>query len=121
MLTGLLGMFWLIVWLVVYRPDRNNSHDSSLVQSGDKKIERENRGETEKCFESRWIDLFKYRQILELTFARFFEEPTAWFYLTWLPKYLVEFRHFQIIEMGVSLMVPFIFFGFWLPIGRVAV
>ena len=43
-----------------------------------------------------------------MTLARFFEEPLAWYYLTWLPKYLVEYRNFEIMQMGITVTIPYI-------------
>lgn len=41
-----------------------------------------------------------------LLLARFFSDPVWWFFLFWLPKYLVENRGFTIAEMGMLAWMP---------------
>jgi len=36
-----------------------------------------------------------------LLLARFLSDPVWWFYLFWMPKYLVEQRGFTMVEIGV--------------------
>jgi ACS family hexuronate transporter-like MFS transporter len=109
--TGFFGFLWLIAWLIIYQPhklaDRNSPTHPAAKHQGTAVASGEERQITES-FRSRWIDLFRYRQILGVTLARFFEEPLAWFYLTWLPKYLIEFRNFEIMQMGWILTIPYI-------------
>jgi ACS family hexuronate transporter-like MFS transporter len=112
--TGILGFLWLLGWLAVHRSDKlgdeeekGSDHHASLetAKPAGNPIP-EARPEPESHIP--WIDLFRHKQVLGVTFARFFEEPLAWFYLTWLPKYLVEYRGFEIMQMGVALTIPYI-------------
>ena len=47
-------------------------------------------------------------------------DPVWWFYLFWLPKYLVEQRGFTLVEMGMLAWIPYLcadlgaLFGGWL-------
>jgi ACS family hexuronate transporter-like MFS transporter len=43
-----------------------------------------------------------------LLWARFFSSPVWWFYLFWLPKYLVENRGFTLLEMGMLAWMPYL-------------
>jgi ACS family hexuronate transporter-like MFS transporter len=113
-ITGLLGFLWLTAWLVVYQPSKlaraeeKRSPVSQEARAQELVVFTPEGAQAIEPFQPRWIDLFRYRQVLGVTFARFFEEPLAWFYLTWLPKYLVEFRNFDIMQMGVTLTIPYI-------------
>jgi hypothetical protein len=42
------------------------------------------------------------------TAARFVSDPVWWFYLFWLPKYLVEQRGFTMVEMGMLAWIPYL-------------
>ena len=35
-------------------------------------------------------------------------DPVWWFYLFWLPKYLVEQRHFTMVQMGLLAWLPYL-------------
>lgn len=113
-ITGLLGFVWLIAWLIVYQPSKLVRAEEKMSQVRQKApaqqlvLSTSEGAQAIEPFQPRWVDLFRYRQVLGVTFARFFEEPLAWFYLTWLPKYLVEFRNFDIMQMGVTLTIPYI-------------
>jgi len=53
-------------------------------------------------------DLLKLPQTWGLLLSRFVSDPVWWFYLFWLPKYLVEKRGFSIIEMGMLAWLPYL-------------
>jgi ACS family hexuronate transporter-like MFS transporter len=43
-----------------------------------------------------------------LLLARFISEPVWWFYLFWMPKYLVDQRGFSVVEMGMLAWLPYL-------------
>jgi ACS family hexuronate transporter-like MFS transporter len=57
----------------------------------------------------RKIDLLRLPQTWGLFLARFISDPVWWFYLFWLPKYLVEDRGFTIVQMGMLAWLPYLF------------
>ena len=40
--------------------------------------------------------------------GRFFEEPVGWFYFTWLPLYLQNYRHLALSQIGIQLTIPYL-------------
>jgi MFS transporter, ACS family, hexuronate transporter len=50
----------------------------------------------------------KLPQTWGLLLARFVSDPVWWFYLFWLPKYMVERRGFTMIEMGMLTWLPYL-------------
>ena len=54
------------------------------------------------------IDLLKFPQTWGLLLARFISDPVWWFYLFWLPKYLVDQRGFTIARMGMLAWLPYL-------------
>jgi ACS family hexuronate transporter-like MFS transporter len=53
-------------------------------------------------------ELFRFPQTWGLLLARFFSDPVWWFYLFWMPKYLVEHRGFSMLEMGMLAWLPYL-------------
>jgi len=86
--TGSLGFFWLIPWLACYR--RGAPANAAPVRR------------------TPWLALLRYRQTWGLFLSRFFSDPVWWFYLFWLPKYLVEQRGFTVAEMGRLAWLPYV-------------
>ncbi len=86
-ITGLFGFVWLIGWLSIYRaPPLAPENVVSLPKS----------------------ELLLLPQTWGLLFAKFFSDPVWWFYLFWLPKYLVEQRHFSMAQMGMLAWLPYL-------------
>ncbi len=89
--TGALGLFWLIPWLLLYKdpPATESTPAGSRLAA--------------------WVGLLGLRQTWGLFLARFFSSPVWWFYLFWLPKYLVEQRGFTMQQMGLLVWLPYAF------------
>jgi ACS family hexuronate transporter-like MFS transporter len=87
--TGALGFIWLAAWLAIYRvPPLSEA--------------------TAKQERASWASLLQYPQTWGLLLGRFLSDPVWWFYLFWLPKYLVEKRGFTIVEMGMLAWMPYL-------------
>jgi ACS family hexuronate transporter-like MFS transporter len=103
-ITGMLGILWMVAWLSFYylpqRHPRITSEELALIEGADtvpavrKKI--------------RWRELLQVRQTWGLFAARFLSSPVWWFYLFWLPKYLVEQRGFTMQQMGMLVWLPYL-------------
>ncbi len=106
-LAGSLGFLWLIAWLWFYRLPRQHSlitpGELTLIESGQESTAREER--TERL---PWFTLLRYRQVWGMLIPRFLSEPVWWFYVFWLPKYLVEKRGFSLGEMALGAALPFL-------------
>ncbi len=87
--TGALGFVWLAAWLAIYRVPP--------LSAATAKQER-----------ASWASLLQYPQTWGLLLGRFLSDPVWWFYLFWLPKYLVEKRGFTIVEMGMLAWMPYL-------------
>jgi len=86
--TGALGLLWLIPWLLLTR------HAVALpLPPGPQRS---------------WTEMLRYRQTWGLLLARFLSDPVWWFYLFWLPKYLVDQRGFTVLEMGFLAWMPYL-------------
>lgn len=106
-LAGALGFLWLVAWLWFYRLPRYHPlitrGELMLIESGQESTAREER--TEKL---PWLSLLGYRQVWGMLIPRFLSEPVWWFYVFWLPKYLVEKRGLSLGEMALGAALPFL-------------
>ena len=103
-ITGALGLVWMCAWLYFYylpqRHPRITKEELALIEGDDtaavsrKKI--------------RWSELLRIRETWGLFLARFLSSPVWWFYLFWLPKYLVEQRGFTMQHMGMLVWLPYL-------------
>ncbi len=115
-LTGSLGLVWAMLWLVRYRaPDKH-----PRITDAERAIVLAEPVTLAKSGDVTWRQLARYPQMWGLMASRFLSDPVWWFYLFWLPKYLVEQRGFTMIEMGMLAWIPYLaadlgaVFGGWM-------
>ena len=104
--TGLVGMAWLLLWIPVYQPPAKHPRLSQA--------EREHLAEVLELKPTpalggfrEWASLLRYRQIFGLFMVRVFTDSIWWFYISWLPKYLSDARHYTIHDIGAYAWLPF--------------
>jgi ACS family hexuronate transporter-like MFS transporter len=120
LVTGVLGLFWLALWLVFYQtPDRHRwitDEERALIREAPE-VESGTDGATAASVNTkdadtkaapRWRDLLRHRQVWAIVLARFFTDPVWWLYITWLPLYLANERGFSLKEIGLFAWVPYV-------------
>lgn len=116
--TGALGVLCMIAWLALFRMPQHHPwlRASELVH-----IEQKEAGAAdETAAEIPWTAILRQRPAWGFTLAKFMTDPIWWFYIFWLPKYLVEARGFTIAKLEWFGMIPFVaavpgsVFGGWL-------
>ena len=91
--SGLLGLGWLIWWLLVYpAPARG------VCKQGP--VER-------RSFQL-WLTLFKRRETWAIVIGRALTDPVWWFYVFWLPQYLSDSRGFSLEKIALFAWIPFV-------------
>lgn len=106
-LTGLLGFVWLVVWLIVYHaPDRHpwltpEQRAALLREVG-------NVAPKPSVFGSALRRIIGRKELWGLMLTRLTVAPVWWFYVFWLPDYLVRARGFSLLEMGLYAWIPFL-------------
>lgn len=99
-ICGVLGLLWIGPWLRFYKPLE------PVVAA------RPNNGE--------WKKYLPLPQSWGLLLSRFLSDPVWWFYLFWLPKYLVDARGFTLEQMALVAWMPYLaadlgaMFGGWM-------
>lgn len=104
-ITGLFGLLWLIPWFWLYRLPSQHPHITASELEyirADHAVSRQSHAGMKR------LDLLKYPQTWGLLLARFMSDPVWWFYLFWLPKYLVDQRGFTIARMGMLAWLPYL-------------
>lgn len=109
---GLVGIVWVVVWAIFYR---NLPEDNGIL-----KVDRGElahlRGVDEKGnikpLEVKakptvpWSVLLKHPNMWAIMIAYFTYVYCLWIFLTWLPSYLVDYRHFSLVAMGFYAALP---------------
>lgn len=108
-LTGLLGLVWVIVWLALYTPPA----DSRFVTDEEKShISGEPDADSaEKTPPLPWLSLFRYRELWALITIKFLTDAGWFFFIFWLPKYLNDIRKLNIAGIGAYAWIPYAFAG----------
>jgi MFS transporter, ACS family, D-galactonate transporter len=114
-ITGLVGTVWGISWYFVYRNPAEhkkvNRGELTLIESGGGIMESTNNGKisTEKFrWKNLWFVLSK-RSLWGIYLGQFGLGCTLIFFLTWFPKYLVEYKHMDFLKSGFLASLPFLF------------
>jgi len=107
LLAGACGFIWLVGWLLFYRLPRQHPLITRTelvhIESGQESTARE-----ERAGKLPWFRLLRYRQVWGILIPRLLSEPVWWFYLLWLPGYLVQARGLSLGKMAIGAMVPYI-------------
>lgn len=106
-LVALPGFVWLPFWLRHYAPLERHRR----VSAAERRYIVSDQGEQRAVGHDqqiRWSFFIKQRQVLAVAAARFLEEPSGWFYFTWLPLYLSNYREMPLTRVGVLLIIPFL-------------
>lgn len=93
-LSGALGLAWVVWWSVGYRPKTStlsvNTIDSRLAAR-----------------EMSWGNVLKMRNVQSFVFAKFMSDSAWYFLLFWLPKYLYDARGFDIKQVSYYAWIPY--------------
>jgi MFS transporter, ACS family, D-galactonate transporter len=104
---GAVGLLWVPLWLAIYRDPRMhpgaNAAELAHVERGG--AARDNSSNAQKV---RWIDLFRFPTTWGIVLVAFFAGGQVYFFLNWLPTYLMTVRHFSLLKEGWLGTVPLV-------------
>jgi ACS family D-galactonate transporter-like MFS transporter len=111
--TGGVGVIWAAVWYAVYREPQDfraaNAAEVALIREGGGCVDLATTNQARAAFQ--WNDLatvLVHRKLWGLYLGQFCLTSTLWFFLTWFPTYLVDFRGLDFIKAGMLGSVPFL-------------
>jgi len=113
-LTGVAGLLWGIAWYCWYR----DPSEAAGVDEAEINYIRNGGGfatspaTTAKApVEFSWADLravLSHRKLWGIYIGQSAVNSTLWFFLTWFPSYLVDYRHLNFIKAGFLASLPFL-------------
>ena len=103
--TGLLGVGWLVLWLAVYRAPSTHP----WLSEAERNYINSDQPVASNAAEWRpgWGVLLRYRQTWAVVVGRFLTDPIWWLYVFWVPSYFQEARGFSLQQIGTSTWFPF--------------
>jgi ACS family glucarate transporter-like MFS transporter len=106
---GSVGILWAGGWWWWFRDDPAehgavNAHELAVIESG--------RGSFEPAASVPWGVIFTNRSVLALCFTHFCAAYGWYFYLTWLPTYLLRARGLDLKAVGWLAALPLLGIGF---------
>ena len=103
LVTGAIGFLWLLAWLAIYWPPQEHPR----LSTADKETILQ---EVEPVSRKRppWRSLLRQRKIWGAILARMGADPTWWFFVFWLPEYLVRARGYTQEQIGYFVWIPFL-------------
>ena len=116
-LTGVVGIAWLALWLVLYQPPHKNRWLRADEYSRLKPLLRPPEEARAATGGVDWRALVRERGCWTLILTRFFTDPVIYFVIFWLPEYLRKERGFNLAEVGRYSWVPFVFGGIGYVLG----
>lgn len=113
LVTGGVGVIWAAIWYVIYREPQNfrgaNAAEITLIRDGGGFVDLAAKQKTRPPFRgSDFAAVLTHRKLWGLYLGQFCLTSTLWFFLTWFPTYLVDFRGMDFIKAGILGSVPFL-------------
>jgi ACS family D-galactonate transporter-like MFS transporter len=112
--TGIGGLVWGLFWLVTYRAPRQsraNAAELAYMEEGGALVDLGSTEARKTIGKLSWADIgtvFKYRKLWGVYIGQFAVTSCQWFFLTWFPTYLIEFRHMSFVKSGLYASIPFL-------------
>ncbi len=109
-ICGAVGIVWSIWWYLAYRdlPEEHRSvnrgeleHIRGVDETGNVKT-----ATVKKRVSVPWVTLLKSPNMWAIMCAYFTYVYCLWIFLSWLPSYLVDFRHFTLLKVGFLASLP---------------
>jgi MFS transporter, ACS family, D-galactonate transporter len=107
-ITGALGLVWCAVWVLVFKDSpadhrRVSASELAYIRDGEPAPRRDG-----ALIDVPWHRLFAHRNIWAMCIGFFMINYNSYFFITWLPTYLVKARGMSMMEMGFMASLPLI-------------
>jgi ACS family hexuronate transporter-like MFS transporter len=108
-ITGSIGFFWLVLWLIFYeipaRQKRLSKTELAYINSDTDEVDKADkltgRGPVS------WAKLLSYKQTWAFSVGKFLTDPIWWFYLFWLPDFLES--QYGLKGTGIAIPVALVY------------
>jgi MFS transporter, ACS family, hexuronate transporter len=106
--TGAFGLFWAILWTLLYRAPEKHPWLSKEELAHIKEGEHELAEVKAPPGKGVWKIVLPQRNFWALGIARFFSEPAWQFFSYWIPLYLATERNMNLKQIGYFAWLPFL-------------
>lgn len=105
-IIGLVGVLWSVIWIMYFKeiPEEHkgvNAAELKHIRDGQSKKDG-----LDNVQPMKWYELLKYRNIWAMCIGFFMINYTSYFFITWLPTYLVKEKGMGMLAMGFAAMLP---------------
>jgi ACS family hexuronate transporter-like MFS transporter len=101
-IPGSLGLLWVWLWHRWYHQPEDHpsisTEEQSLILT--ERSEQKSRGS--------WVDLLSYREFWGILIARVVSDFPFYFFLFWLPQYLIDIRGFDLRAIALFAWLPWV-------------
>ncbi len=105
-LTGVLGLFWVVLWLSFYRsPDQ---HPSMTDEERERIAAGQEAHLTDAGTKPSIVSILKQKQFWGIALPRFLADPTWGTLSFWVPLYLSQTRGFDLKQIAMFAWLPFV-------------
>ncbi len=117
-LTGAIGFIWLVLWFIYYEVPAKQKKLALAEFNYIHSDKDENEVNQEKVS---WFKLLQFKQTWAFAIGKFLTDPVWWFYLFWLPDFLIKQYHLTSREIMWPVAIVYIISsigsigGGWLP------
>ncbi|MGI8636879.1 MAG: MFS transporter, partial [Segetibacter sp.] len=112
--TGLVGLLWGLIWYFFYRDPlehtRVSKEELNYIESGGGLLEGKTMDGNQPSI-WKWANIkqvFTNRTLWGVYIGQFSMNAMLWFFLTWFPTYLVQYRGLNCIKSGYLASIPFL-------------
>lgn len=107
-IVGSAGLLWFVVWWWFFTetPEQHRRCDPqevAYIRGG-----QTQRHGVDNEIPMKWYELLKYRNIWAMCLGFFTINYISYFFITWLPTYLVKEQHMGLLQMGFVASLPLI-------------
>jgi ACS family D-galactonate transporter-like MFS transporter len=112
--TGGVGALWGVIWYLIYRDPQDskriNTAEKDLIEKGGG-VESSNltKNSNGKFNWDHLLIVLTNRKLWGIYLGQFGLGATIIFFLTWFPKYLVDYKGMDFLKSGYMASIPFIF------------
>jgi ACS family hexuronate transporter-like MFS transporter len=104
-ITGALGLVWVLLWRRVYQSPQNHprlsAEERTLILDG------QPAGQAPEPMMP-WAQILRMRATWACVIARMLTDPISYFFVFWTPKYLQQEQGFNLADIGKFSWIPFV-------------
>ena len=104
--TGLVGLTWLPIWLLIYRPPQQHKRVTP-AELAHIESDATDAGEAAQPAPS-WTKLIRKRETWAYSIGKFLIDPVWWMYLFWLPDFLQKRHGLDLKTFGPPLVAIYL-------------